>query len=215
MFIFSISPGAVVQAIHDFIGHEAAEDEQNEKIAAALAADDGKIKVGGLGKGEIEKDKPAEDEAVDDDGKKRRRRLLGRHKDDEEGETEEGKSQKDAKAVPHDLEVSSVNKIEKAEPAIIINNSNWKLPDVKELSNDGRKAEPGNIKLRAQQIESTLAEFGIGGNVRKVNVGPRVTQYCLEPQRGIPLSRITSLQDKFALNMQVESLAICRHRDTQ
>ena len=26
MFIFSISPGAVVQAIHDFIGHEAAED---------------------------------------------------------------------------------------------------------------------------------------------------------------------------------------------
>lgn len=208
MFIFSISPGAVVQAIHDFIGHEAAEDEQNAKVAAALASDDGKIKVGGLGKGEIKKDKPAEDEAVDDDGKKRRRRLLGRHKDDEEGETEEGKSQKDAKAVPHDLEVSSVNKIEKAEPAIIINNSNWKLPDVKELSNDGRKAEPGNIKLRAQQIESTLAEFGIGGNVRKVNVGPRVTQYCLEPQRGIPLSRITSLQDKFALNMQVESLRI-------
>lgn len=208
MFIFSISPGAVVQAIHDFIGHEAAEDEQNAKVAAALASDDGKIKVGGLGKGEIDKDKST-DEAVDDgESKKKRRRLLGRRKDDEEAEAEEGKTQKDAKAVPHDLEVSSVNKIEKAEPAIIINNSNWKLPDVKELSNDGRKADPGNIKLRAQQIESTLAEFGIGGNVHKANVGPRVTQYCLEPQRGIPLSRITSLQDKFALNMQVESLRI-------
>ena len=206
MFIFSISPGAVVQAMRDFIGHEAVEDEQNVKVATALAADDGKIKVGGLGKGEIEKDKPTEDEEADDDSKKKRRRLLGRHKDDELAE-EEDKPKHGAKPAPA-LEVSSVNMIEKAEPAIIINNSNWKLPDVKELSNDGHKADPGNIKLRAQQIESTLAEFGIGGNVRKVNVGPRVTQYCLEPQRGIPLSRITSLQDKFALNMQVESLRI-------
>ena len=206
MFIFSISPGAVVQAIRDFIGHEAVEDEQNAKVATALAADDGKIKVGGLGKGEIEKDKPTEDEETDDDSKKKRRRLLGRHKDDELAE-EEDKPKHGTKPAPA-LEVSSVNKIEKAEPAIIINNSNWKLPEVKELSNEGREADPGNIKLRAQQIESTLAEFGIGGNVRKVNVGPRVTQYCLEPQRGIPLSRITSLQDKFALNMQVESLRI-------
>lgn len=211
MFIFSISPGAVVQAIRDFIGHEAAEDEQNAQVAAALANnDDGKIKVGGLGKGEIEKDKPVSETADDDDGKKKRRRLLGRHKDDEEEEpgVEDRKAKKGLKSMTHDLEVNSVNKIEKVEPAIIINNSNWKLPDVKELSNDGRKADPGNIKLRAQQIESTLAEFGIGGNVHKANVGPRVTQYCLEPQRGIPLSRITSLQDKFALNMQVESLRI-------
>lgn len=211
MFIFSISPGAVVQAIRDFIGHEAAEDEQNAQVAAALANnDDGKIKVGGLGKGEIEKDKPVSETADDDDGKKKRRRLLGRHKDDEEEEpgVEDRKAKKGLKSMTHDLEVNSVNKIEKVEPAIIINNSNWKLPEVKELSEVGRKADPGNIKLRAQQIESTLAEFGIGGNVRKVNVGPRVTQYCLEPQRGIPLSRITSLQDKFALNMQVESLRI-------
>lgn len=211
MFIFSISPGTVVQAIRDFIGHEAAEDEQNAQVAAALANnDDGKIKVGGLGKGEIEKDKPVSETADDDDGKKKRRRLLGRRKDgeEEEPEAEDRKAKKGLKPMSHDLEVSSVNKIEKAEPAIIINNSNWKLPEVKELSEGGRKADPGNIKLRAQQIESTLAEFGIGGNVRKVNVGPRVTQYCLEPQRGIPLSRITSLQDKFALNMQVESLRI-------
>ena len=210
MFIFSISPASVIEVVRDFIGREAAEEGRNVKVAAASVADDGKIKVGGLSKGEIEKGKPTDNEGPDDDGKKKHRRLLGRHKDDEDElarEEEDDKPKHGLKPAPA-IEVNSVNKIEKAAPAIVINNSNWKLPDVKELSNAGRKAEPGNIKLRAQQIESTLAEFGIGGNVRKVNVGPRVTQYCLEPQRGIPLSRITSLQDKFALNMQVESLRI-------
>lgn len=64
------------------------------------------------------------------------------------------------------------------------------------------------MKTRAQQIESTLAEFGIVGNVRKVNIGPRVTQYCLELQKGVMPSRIANMQDKFAYNLQAESLRI-------
>lgn len=205
LFIFSISPAAVVQALHDFVGKEANDDGKSQ---AALATDPGKIKVGGLGKGEISKEAQA-DELSD----KKHRGLLTKRRD-EKKEAEEVKEPKPVvKPTPaqHDLEVKTANKIEKAdatEAPVAINNSNWKLPAISLLSNSHRQADPGNMKLRAQQIESTLAEFGIGGDVRKANVGPRVTQYCLEPQRGVPLSRITNLADKFALNLQVESLRI-------
>ena len=101
--------------------------------------------------------------------------------------------------------------IEKADTRDVvaaINNSNWQFPAVDLLTESKREADPGDMKMRAQQIEETLSEFGVGGNVRKANVGPRVTQYCLEPQRGVPLSKITSLHDELARNMQVESLRI-------
>lgn len=194
MFIFSLSPKAIIDNLREFVGRESTDEINNQKVAAALANDEktDKIKVGGLGKGEIETAK-----SVDD--KKSIKGLLGKKRDSQNENQPNG-----------DLEVRTANKIEKADSplASVINNSNWQLPDVSLLSNSQRQADPGNMKLRAQQIESTLAEFDIGGNIRKVNVGPRVTQYCLEPQRGISLSRITNLQDKFALNLQVESLRI-------
>lgn len=208
MFIFSVSPKALVDALHDFIGREDAMDEGTAQPVAPAAVSD-KMKVGGLGEGEIDK----EPSSTDDEPKKRRGLLSRRRKDEAEAEPiDAGEPAADVKKPKqHDLEVSTVNKIEKADAADApapINNSNWQLPSITLLSNNQRQADPGNMKLRAQQIESTLAEFGIGGNVRKANVGPRVTQYCLEPQRGVPLSKITNLADKFALNMQVESLRI-------
>lgn len=204
LFIFSISPKALVDVIHDFVGREDASDN-NAKVAAALA-DGEKIKVGGLGKGEIDK-QPITSEPKD----KKRHGLLDKRRDQNKGvEDEEDKDSKStpiAKPALHDLEIKTTSTIEKVEP-VIINNSNWKFPKVSRLSSERRDPDPGNMKLRAQQIESTLAEFGIGGRVSKANIGPRVTQYCLEPQKGIPLTRITSLEDKFALNLRVESLRI-------
>lgn len=209
LFIFSISPAAVIEALQNFIGREDAEAASNRQATEA-AATPGKIKVGGLGKGEIDKE-PADAEATD----KPKRGLLAKRKKDAESDTDDADDAKDTKKKPlkpalHDLEVKTTDKIEKADAsdAPAINNSNWRFPAVSILSNKHREADPGNMKLRAQQIESTLAEFGIGGNVKKANVGPRVTQYCLEPQRGVPLPRITNLQDKFALNMAVESIRI-------
>lgn len=211
LFIFSISPAAVVQAIHDFIGRE----DADSKPKLALATDPEKVKVGGLGKGEIDKEAAAPDEA--EPKSKKHRGLLAKRKEDKAkaDELEPAESADvpglSAKPAPHDLEVQTASKIDKAEVVETpppINNSNWQFPSINLLSNSHRQPDAGNMKLRVQQIEGTLREFGIGGEVRKANVGPRVTQYCLEPQRGVPLSRITNLHDEFARNMQVESLRI-------
>lgn len=201
MFIFSVSPQEVIEAVKAFIGKEEPLPENNAKEAKALKADD-KIEVEGLRKGEIDKD--------DDKEKKPRYSLLSRKKKDtgDEADDVEDKSDSKPKVKPHDFEVNSVSSIEKASKPVVINNSNWKFPSLDILSKKSRQADPGNMKQRAAMIESTLEEFGIHGDVRKVNVGPRVTQYCLAPQKGVSLNKITSLSDKFALNLQAESLRI-------
>lgn len=202
MFIFSISPKAVIDAIHDFIGNEESGDRQNEKVAAALTnnPDNRKIKIGGLGSGEIEKEPIAGVEA-----NKKSHRLLAKRDDD----ASEAKDKNSPKETKRELLVNTASKIEKAnaEP-VVINNSNWKLPQVEKLSDEHRKEDPGDMQLRAQQIESTLAEFGVGGRVDRVNVGPRIAQYCLIPPRGVQLSKISSLRQELSSHLQVENLRI-------
>ena len=202
MFIFSISPKAVIDAIHDFIGSEESSDRQNEKVAATLADNPSnrKIKIGGLGSGEIEKEPIAGAET-----NKKAHRLLAKHNNEES----EDKDKKPPKETKRELMVNAANKIEKADvEPVVINNSNWELPQVKKLSDEHREADPGNMQLRAQQIESTLAEFGIGGNVHHVNIGPRIAQYCLIPPRGVQLSKISSLRQELSSHLQVENLRI-------
>lgn len=202
MFIFSISPKAVIDAIHDFIGNEESGDRQNEKVAAALTnnPDNRKIKIGGLGSGEIEKEPIAGVEA-----NKKSHRLLAKRDDD----VSEAKDKNSPKETKRELLVNTASKIEKAnaEP-VVINNSNWKLPQVEKLSDEHRKEDPGDMQLRAQQIESTLAEFGVGGRVDRVNVGPRIAQYCLIPPRGVQLSKISSLRQELSSHLEVENLRI-------
>lgn len=202
MFIFSISPKAVIDAIHDFIGNEESSDRQNEKVAATLADNPSnrKIKIGGLGSGEIEKEPIAGVEA-----NKKSHRLLAKHDDD----ASKAKDKNSPKETKRELLVNTASKIEKAnaEP-VVINNSNWKLPQVEKLSDEHRKEDPGDMQLRAQQIESTLAEFGVGGRVDRVNVGPRIAQYCLIPPRGVQLSKISSLRQELSSHLQVENLRI-------
>lgn len=198
LFIFSIPPKAVIDAIRDFFQSNAAEAPAEEK-----KADDDSIKIGGLQKGELKRSRKAEREEAEAEGEKKHHGLglLGKKNDDEA-----------APAKKHDpIEVNSASKIEKATPAPAatpINNSNWQFPKVSELSDAHHDANPGDVKKRAQQIEGTLSEFGLGGSVRKVNVGPRVTQYCIDPQRGIPMSRFANLDNEFARNLAVESVRI-------
>lgn len=206
LFIFSISPAAVIDAIKNFVGREDADEPKASAVAPAKA---GKMKVGGMGEGEIEKEAPEEEEKP----KKAKRGLLSkRKKDAEEDDSEPAEEDKKAKTKPalHDLEIKKSANLEKADEPVapVINNSNWEFPPISILSKKHKEADPGNMKLRAQQIESTLMEFGVGGNVKKANIGPRVTQYCLEPQRGVPMNKFTSLQDEFIKNLQVESLRI-------
>ncbi|MBI3397395.1 DNA translocase FtsK [Candidatus Woesebacteria bacterium] len=76
----------------------------------------------------------------------------------------------------------------------------WKYPPMDLLEDvESGKADRGDIKGNAAQIEKTLESFGITARVVEVNLGPAVTQYALEVALGTKLSKITALERDLAL----------------
>lgn len=76
----------------------------------------------------------------------------------------------------------------------------WKYPDIAIFSDtETGKADRGDIKENAANIEATLESFAITARVTEVNMGPAVTQYALEVALGTKLSKITALERDLAL----------------
>jgi len=85
----------------------------------------------------------------------------------------------------------------------------WELPDLS-LLDDAPISSAAQLDLSAkgQRIRETLAHFGIGVKVARIQEGPVVTQYALDVEPGIKLSRIEGLADNLALNLAARSIRI-------
>jgi len=70
-----------------------------------------------------------------------------------------------------------------------------------------RKIED-DLKTNSEVLESTLLDFGIEAKVVKVEQGPVITRYELEPAPGVKISRITNLSDNISLVMKAQSVRI-------
>ena len=76
------------------------------------------------------------------------------------------------------------------------------------LSERDRKEIENQILGTSQILKGKLAEFGIDAEVRNVNIGPIITQYELEPAKGVKVSRFTSLADDLALAIKAKSIRV-------
>ena len=65
-----------------------------------------------------------------------------------------------------------------------------------------------DLTAKGQRIRETLAHFGIGVKVARIQEGPVVTQYALDVEPGIKLSRIEGLADNLALGLAARSIRI-------
>jgi DNA segregation ATPase FtsK/SpoIIIE, S-DNA-T family len=85
----------------------------------------------------------------------------------------------------------------------------WELPGL-ELLADAPPSSAAQLDLTAkgQRIRETLAHFGIGVKVARIQEGPVVTQYALDVEPGIKLSRIEGLADNLALALSARSIRI-------
>ena len=85
----------------------------------------------------------------------------------------------------------------------------WDLPTL-DLLADAPESSAAQMDLTAkgQRIRETLAHFGIGVKVARIQEGPVVTQYALDVDPGIKLSRIETLQDNLALALAARSIRI-------
>jgi S-DNA-T family DNA segregation ATPase FtsK/SpoIIIE len=114
-----------------------------------------------------------------------------------------------------------VLEIEKTEAAIALHRDE-RLPPLNLLSNDtSRPLDEETIQATAQQIESTLAEFGIPAKVVGYRTGPTVTQYAVEPgfidkensegeatKQKIRVAQISALSKDLTLALSAERIRI-------
>jgi S-DNA-T family DNA segregation ATPase FtsK/SpoIIIE len=98
---------------------------------------------------------------------------------------------------------------EGADAALETVERSWDLPGL-ELLADAPESSAAQMDLTAkgQRIRETLAHFGIGVKVARIQEGPVVTQYALDVDPGIKLSRIEGLSDNLALALAARSIRI-------
>jgi DNA segregation ATPase FtsK/SpoIIIE, S-DNA-T family len=83
----------------------------------------------------------------------------------------------------------------------------WRLPDITKIF-DAPQAQKTDDTSRAHTLEDTLASFGVGAKVTHIERGPSITRYELRPERGVKISRISSLADDLALALAATSVRI-------
>ena len=95
-----------------------------------------------------------------------------------------------------------------AQPALDLNASRkFQLPPLSLLQATGRatrRAETMNeaaLEQNARLLETVLGEFGVHGEIARINPGPVVTRYELDPAPGTKTSRVIGLADDIARSM--------------
>lgn len=76
------------------------------------------------------------------------------------------------------------------------------------LSERDRKEIEQQILNTSQILKDKLAEFGIDAEVRNVNIGPIITQYELEPAKGVKVNKFVSLADDLALAIKAKGIRV-------
>lgn len=164
---------------------------------------------------------PLEDEESEDEETEEKRSFFSRkvgtkvpHTDDEE-ETEEDEVENDEENEEETpAEEKGPTREEQRQEAINMPPA-WQrqvvvkeLPPLNLLVSRKEKPTSGDIRSNMQVISDTLKEFNIGVEMGEVRVGPTVTQYSLKPDKGVKLTRITTLSNDLALALAAHPIRI-------
>ncbi len=91
------------------------------------------------------------------------------------------------------------------------NHGDYKFPNIR-LLKKGDPKKSGDSKQHLQQmsarLQETLETFGVNARVTNVVCGPSVTQYEIQPEMGVKVSKIVSLADDIKLNLMVSDIRI-------
>lgn len=89
--------------------------------------------------------------------------------------------------------------------------ANYRLPPI-DLLNRGPKAakaeNASELKSKAARLEQAMRDFRVEAKVIKVTVGPTVTRFEVEPDVGVKIQSIKSLEQDLALKLEVRSVRV-------
>ncbi|MCL5409078.1 MAG: DNA translocase FtsK [Candidatus Omnitrophica bacterium] len=91
---------------------------------------------------------------------------------------------------------------------VITNGKTFILPHLEmlKIGKETEKETKEDLERYAQVIEETMSDFDIEAEVVKINQGPRVTLYELQPAPGIPIGKITKLSDNISMSLKATSI---------
>ena len=138
-----------------------------------------------------------DEDAYGDDGASADEDVAGEPEDDAPGGVESGVQDRSAA-----LALAAAGEYEPAPPRPA-----YVLPDVAKIF-DPPQAQITDDASRAHVLEDTLASFGVGVKVTHIERGPSITRYELRPERGVKISRNSSLADDLALALAATSVRI-------
>ena len=88
---------------------------------------------------------------------------------------------------------------------------NFKLPSIELLEKNKSKInimDANKKRPNADFMEKILLDFGVDGNIKKINNGPVVSLYEFEPAPGVKVSKIINLSDDLARNTSSTSARV-------
>lgn len=118
------------------------------------------------------------------------------------------------KITPKAAPLKSSKRLEREkQPALsFIEESDYVFPPLDLLQKTNNKKRnvmsEGALQKNAELLQNVLEDFGIHGEITRVNPGPVVTLYELEPAPGLKSSRVISLADDIARSMSAVSVRV-------
>ncbi len=97
-------------------------------------------------------------------------------------------------------------------PMETFSNAEYELPPLELLAepapNDGEEVDADELEQNALNLQQTVQDFGVRGDILAVRPGPVVTLYELEPAPGTKSSRVIGLSDDIARSMSAVSARV-------
>ncbi len=110
--------------------------------------------------------------------------------------------------------ISQGSRIDKEkQPSLLIDeNDDWALPSLDMLDEAPKtihsKTDEKALQRNAELLHTVLQDFGVQGDIVKVNPGPIITLYELEPAPGTKSSRVIGISDDIARSMSTTSVRV-------
>ncbi len=102
-------------------------------------------------------------------------------------------------------------RVSKEKPLITTAEKAYQLPPL-DLLNLPKSVQDQSIKedlqSKASLLEETLTDFGIEAKVTRIDKGPVVTRYELQPAAGVKIQKIVSLSNDIALTLKATSVRV-------
>lgn len=195
---------------------EVADDSVMDKVSVEIERDSG-WELGDItGKNEVVEPESVEEQYVEDESVE----------EDETGDTDviDMKKEKNATSsvdVDFGPQIVDNAKMKRAERAEALEGDgplfkpqkkgNYELPSLQFLNferNDEPAVDPEELRSMAAQIEQTLKDFRVDGQIVEICPGPVITMFEFSPAPGVKISKIANLSDDLAMALAAHSVRI-------